>query len=570
MHRLHRPSGRTFGATLLSFALGSSLVACGDSGGAPSTQPSNSDAGSIAPSNTKCQATALQGAMSGQLVGKTCEYYGIRYGAPPVGPLRFAPPQPAAAWHGVLDATKPGSSCFQGANVPGLGSSGAAGEDCLFLNVFTPQAAPRQPLPVMVFIHGGGFSIGAGSPYDSQGLSEAGPVVVVTLNYRLGALGYLALPELDATRPGAPAGSDGIRDQQLALRWVKDNAAAFHADPGNITVFGESAGSISTCIHIVSPGSQGIARRYILQSLTCIGPGSFVGTKADRYDLSAQLATAVCPSVADGGSGRLDCLRAADAATIMAWVPSSPPVAGTFASLTGNALGAPFYPIVEGAGGVLPDLPLNLVRAGSYNKDAAIVAGTTKNEFGLFVYLGKLASTLGVAGPTSVVVSNVAELDQGLQAVFPNSFAQIEQQYPATDATAQQVLIDIVTDYAFRCPTRDFARLTLAHGTPAFYLYSYDYGRAYHSDDLLAVFNVAGLSLLGGTVATPAFSNDVKGYWTRMAATGDPNGAGAVAWPAYTASTDPHMVLTDPPVAGAHLAEANCDFWDGMSGFTTP
>jgi len=512
--------------------------------------------------------------MAGELAGKTCEYYGIRYGAAPVGALRFAPPQPAASWKGVLDATKPGNMCLQGASIPGLGmalgGTGTTGEDCLFLNVFTPRTAPAQPLPVMVFIHGGGFSIGSGSPYDAQGLSETGPVVVVTLNYRLGALGYLALPELDATRPGTPSGSDGIRDQQLALRWVKDNISLFHGDPGNITVFGESAGSISTSIHLVSPASRGIARRYIMQSLVCIGPGSFVGTQADRYALSAELAASVCPDAADGGSDTLACLRSASASTIMAWAPSTPPAPGSFASLTGGVLGAPFSPIVEGPGGVLPDAPLNLLQSGNYDTGAEIVAGTTKNEFGLFVYLGMLAKTLGVAGPTSVVVSNVAQLDQGLQTVFPNDAAAIEAQYPATDATAQQVLIDIVTDYAFRCPTRDFARLTTAHGTPAFYLYSYDYGRAYHSDDLLSVFDVTGLSLLGGTVPTPAFSADVKGYWARMAAMGDPNGGGAVMWPAYVMATEGYLSLDDPPVAGAHLAEANCDFWDAMSGYLMP
>jgi para-nitrobenzyl esterase len=566
--RLDLLAWRAVGATVRYVLLCCFALACGSSSGAPSAQATK-EAGATVPSNSMCHATVTQGAMSGKLTGKTCEYYGIRYAAPPVGTLRFAPPQQAANWNGVLDATKAGNSCIQGASIPGLGATGASGEDCLFVNVFTPQAAATQPLPVMVFIHGGGFSIGSGSPYDSQGLSEDGPTVLVTLNYRLGALGYLALPELDATRPAAPSGSDGIRDQQLALRWVKDNISVFHGDPGNVTVFGESAGSISTCMHVVSPGSQGLARRYILQSLPCIGPGGFVGTKADRYDLSTQLVGAMCPNVLDGGPGALDCLRTTDAAKIMSWVPTTPPAPGSFASLTGNALGAPFYPVVEGAGGVLPDLPANLIKSGQFNKDAAIIAGTTKNEFGLFVYLGMLASSLGVPGPTNVVVKSVAELDQDLQAVFPSHAAQIEQQYPATDATAQQVLIDIVTDYAFRCPTRDFARLTMAHGTSEFYLYTYDYGRAYHSDDLLAVFNVAGLSLIGGTVPTPALASDMKGYWTRFAATGNPNGAGAVPWASYSASAEPYMVLNDPPHADAHLVQAHCDFWDGLSGFTT-
>jgi para-nitrobenzyl esterase len=563
-------------AARLPLLLSCLAVACGSTPG-PSSAGTGGDAGTTVASSTTCQATVAQGAMSGTLVGTTCEYYGIRYGAPPVGPLRFASPQPAAGWEGVLDATKARNTCIQGSSLAGLATSttSASGEDCLFVNVFTPQAAPAQPLPVMVFIHGGGFAIGTGSAYGSVGLSEAGPVVVVTLNYRLGALGYLALPELDATRPGVPSGSDGIRDQQLAMRWAKDNASVFHGDPTNITVFGESAGSISTCIHTVSPGSQGIARQYIMESLPCIGPGSFVGTKADRYELSAQLGATICPDEPEGGAGTLDCLRAADPGKIMSWLPTAPPAPGTFGALTGNALGAPFYPIVEGPGGVLPDLPANLIASGNYDKQAAIIAGTNENEFGLFTYLGSLASTLGLQEPDVLTVSTVAQLDQGLLQVFPNDAAQIEAQYPATDATAQQVLIDLVTDYAFRCPTRDFARLVTAHGTANFYLYSYDYGRAYHSDELLALFEVEGLSLIGGTVPTAALASNMKGYWTRMAATGTPNGPKApVQWPSYATSTDEDLVLDDPGLAAeAHLAQANCDFWDqlnGPSGSVTP
>jgi para-nitrobenzyl esterase len=285
-----------------------------------------------------------------------------------------------------------------------------------------------------------------------------------------------------------------------------------------------------------------------MQSLVCIGPASFVGTRADRYALSAQLASSLCPGQ-DGGAGTLDCLRSASPGTIMAWAPAGMPTPGSFESLTGGVLGAPFNPIVEGTGGVLPDLPANLIKSGHYDRNAEILAGTNKNEFGLYPYLAGFASTLGLAAPSQVVVHDVAGLDQGLQSVFPTYYSQIEAQYPATDATAQQVLIDIVTDYAFRCPTRNFARLTTANGTPSFYLYAYDYGRAYHSDDLLSVFDVAGLSLLGGTVATPSFSAAVKGYWTRMAATGDPNGAGAPSWPRFDATTDGHMVLVDPPMS---------------------
>ena len=158
--------------------------------------------------------------------------------------------------------------------------------------VHAPGGAPG-PLPVMVFIYGGAFTSGSSSLYDGQAMSEKGPVVVVTMNYRLGALGFLALPELDGTRPGAPSGSDGIRDQQLALKWVHDNVATFHGDANNVTVFGESAGSMSTCIHLVSPGSQGLANRYIMESGACVGKSTLLATEAQAYRIGQELASSI-------------------------------------------------------------------------------------------------------------------------------------------------------------------------------------------------------------------------------------------------------------------------------------
>lgn len=524
-------------------------------------------------SNAMCMATAQQGALKGKLTGGTCEYLGIRYAAPPTGPLRFAPPKPAAPWAGTLNATTFGHACVQASSLGDLSNGGVTSdEDCLFVNVYTPQKLGPKPLPVMAFIHGGAFTIGSGSQYDAQALSEAGPVVVVTLNYRLGALGFLALPELDAEsdRAGAPAGSDGVRDQQLALKWVKDNASVFGGDPSNVTVFGESAGSMSTCIHIVSPGSQGLAQNFILESGSCVR-GPLIGNQADRYTLSAQLAASLCPDASDGGSDVMACLRAAAPTALMTWTPTTAQLAmfGGATQVTGSALGAPFYPMVEGAGGVLPDTPESILRSGHFAKDATIVAGTNAHEWGLFAVTLPSLSSLSGSGSMIPQITTAAQLDQGLQQIFGSKAAQVEAQYPATDATAQQVYIDLVTDYAFRCPTRNLAQLTTAHGTSKFYLYSYEFGRAYHSDELPNLFTVAGLSFVGGTPPTPALAKAFKAYWTETAKSGTPNGAAPLAmWPSYSAATDQHLVLNDPPVAGSHLDQPNCDFWDSFNGFS--
>ena len=167
-------------------------------------------------------------------------FLGVPYGAPPVGALRFRPPQPASGWGATTRlATTFGPSCPQPAGA--LSAQGPQSEDCLSLNVYAAKRAINAP--VMVFIHGGGFVTGAGNQFDGQTLAEASNVIVVTINYRLGLLGLLALPELDAERGGTPSGNDAFRDQQLALAWVRDNIRAFGGDPANVTVFGQSAGA---------------------------------------------------------------------------------------------------------------------------------------------------------------------------------------------------------------------------------------------------------------------------------------------------------------------------------------
>ncbi len=568
---------------LAGFVLTAGCGSSGTSGGGGAV-----DAGFPASaSNTDCQATIPQGGLNGKLTGATCEYLGIPYGAPPTGSLRFMPPQPAPGWSTARDATKFGPSCLQASQVLSAGAT-AGDEDCLSANVFTPQAAPAKALPVMVFIYGGAFTSGASSLYDGTRLSERGPVVVVTMNYRLGALGFLALPQLDGARAGAPSGSDGIRDQQLALKWVQDNAAFFHGDASNVTVFGESAGSMSTCIHLVSPGSQGLASRYIMESGSCVGTGPLLNTQAQAYQLSEALAAAFCsgadggtPGGADGGdaggpgdAGAFDatspdvltCLRNADPNALMTWVPPAGTVTGGVGAVIGglgNLLGPPFAPTIEGAGGVLPDTPPHLVAQGQLNKNATILAGTNRNEWGLFTYLG------GAAG-ANVGATSTAQLNQGIETAFGSTEApKVEAQYPSTDATAAQVSIDLITDYSFRCPTRALARAAMAQGVKTYYLYSYDIGKAWHSFELLPLFNVSALALLGATTPSAGFTQEMLGYWTSFAATGDPNGAGdagAPVWPPLDPTGDQYLSLQDPtPAAMAHLRQAQCDFWDSLA-----
>lgn len=511
-----------------------------------SGMPSGSDSSvSVGQSGTLIEIG--DGTIEGKVVGNTREFLGIPYAKPPVGDLRFAPPEPAAPWTDTRNAMEFGPWCPQAEGLVQMlagASNSTVDEDCLTLNVYAPNT-PAEPLPVMAFLHGGGFKIGAGAQYDGQKLSEAGPVIVVTINYRMGALGFLSLPELDATRPGAPSGNDAIRDQQLALRWVKDNISAFGGDPGNVTLFGESAGAISACIHLVAPGSKDLAQRLIMQSGGCVANYRFLAVKADTTVLSMQMAGDVC----SGEPDVLACLRAKPASDIIGWGAD-----------VGGIIGALWLPSVEGeAGGVLPDTPENLIASGNYNK-APFIVGSNKNEVGLFQFVGQTKR-----------MNTVAELEDEIDQTFPSDAAGAEavkaQYAAASDAEANDAFIRMLTDLAFRCPARTLLRTTTDQGSTAF-LYSYEQGTAYHSEELTYVFgfSMGGLSqFLGGGPPSEALLEAVPRYWTHFARSADPNGEGNPEWPEYDTASDQHMTLKTPPEAGSQLSKSDCDFWDQYS-----
>ena len=528
----------SFASAALAWAIGATAaLALGCSSASEGASPTSSDGGAADgggggvvdanpanESNSMCKATVTQGGLTGKAVGATCEYLGVPYGAPPTGPLRFMPPQAASSWSTARDATAFGPSCLQATS--GLGSVGTTSEDCLSLNVYTPKDPASKPLAVMVFIYGGAFDSGSSSLYDGQALSEKGPVVLVTMNYRLGALGFLALPELDSERTGAPSGADGIRDQQLALKWVHDNIDIFHGDPANVTVFGESAGGTSTCIHVVSPASQGLANRFIIESGLCAGGATEITTQAQAYEVGAELSASFCGGgagtadsgitdggTADGGTADggapgagvfeagtadvLACLRAADPMKLVTWTPP-PGAPSESGNALGNLLGPPFSPtVVPGTGSVLPDTMINLVMAGSFDKNATVLAGSNANEWGLFVALAT-DPAYGGSSSSPLNITTVAQYTAAIEAVYGSGASKVEAEYDApgtvTDATAAQTEIDMATDYAFRCPARAFARAMLASGAQHYYLYEYNIGPSWHSFELVPLFNLTALT----------------------------------------------------------------------------
>src|SRR6516162_11353662 len=317
--------------------------------------------------------TTDDGAVRGMTAGTVDEFLGIPYAAPPTGNLRWRPPQPPAGWQGVRDATQFGPSCPQ---PPSLSVPGPFSEDCLYLNVNTPalpggdqdhrwrNGGDDGGLPVLVWIHGGGLTQDAGRDYDPAKLAADG-VVVVTINYRLGALGFLAHPAL-ASWPGGPAGNYGLMDQQAALRWVRDNIGQFGGDRHNVTIAGESAGGLSVLAQMVSTGARGLFQKAIIES------GSFALNQRP-------LATAEASGEAFAGS--LGCTgQTAQTAACLRNLPVTDLVTPNFVEIPG---------VVDGK--VLTE-PIGTALAAGRFARVPVLNGTNHEEEALFVALGLTVS----------------------------------------------------------------------------------------------------------------------------------------------------------------------------------
>jgi para-nitrobenzyl esterase len=469
----------------------------------------------------------IKGLWADNVKGGVRTFLGIPYAQAPVGELRFVAPQPVQRWNGLLKAEALGPSCVQRAGA--LAAAGEQSEDCLSLNVYAPANIPKGGMPVMVFIHGGAFIAGGSSQYNGQRLAEAGNVIVVTLNYRLGALGFFKHPEI------AGSGNAALADQQLALRWVKDNIKAFGGNPENITLLGESAGSASVCVHMVAPGSQQLVNRFILQSGTCIGGLQFLGeSQADA--LGVQLGNDLCADVADTAG----CLRELDSTALVNWGASN----GLF--------GAGWAPTVIAGSDTLPAPALQLFASGQYSAGEVII-GTNRNEWGLFQSIG-----------LAPAVQTVAQLSALIDAQFGPAAALVKAHYlPPVDALANPELVRLYSDTVFRCPSRALARVLSAQGTPV-WLYSFDEGLAFHAMELPYVFGNPS-PVLAPVLVEPLRAT-VQDYWTGFAASGNPNRDGQPEWPAYDAVSDQHMVLKEVSAAGANLAQSACDFWSALAG----
>lgn len=506
-----------------------------------------------------------QGMVQGSVQSTFRAFLGIPYAAPPVGNLRWKPPQGHASWSTTLQATQAGSPCPQTASPFGQASTN---ENCLFLNVYTPNPVTANA-PVMVWIHGGAFVFGEGSDFNPAMTLVAQGTVVVTINYRLGAFGFLALPSLSAEDASGSSGNYGLQDQQFALQWVHNNIQAFGGNPDDVTIFGESAGGFSVCANIASPDAYGLFQKAITESGPCTFP---LPTLANVENSDSALA-ANLGCTQQVAAQQTACLRALSTRQILAAQPTGFNVGNSSGSIL------PFSPNVDGS--VLPQSVTNALLSGRFNH-VPVLEGTNQTEGRLFIAVG---FDLTATGPlTAAQYPGVVQALVGAQ-VAP----QVLQEYPLRNFSSPDVALSaIFGDAGFSCQARAADQL-LAASVPTFaYEFSdtnapmlflppvsFPYG-ATHTDEIQYLFQVDALaSRLNAN--QEQLSRQMISYWVQFARNGNPNSAQTANWADYNAVTDNFQSLL-PPAPALELGfsqEHHCGFWtqiaiEGiLSGTTT-
>jgi len=552
--------------------------------------------------------STAQGAAQGISKNGVTQFLGIPFAKPPVGPLRWMPPQPPAKWNGVRQASKFGPTCAQVTTLGPFAGPANSNEDCLYLNVFTPDV--KAKLPVLVWIHGGGYYDGESNDYDATKLALRGRMVVVTFNYRLNLFGFLAHPALDAE--GHPFGNYGIMDMQAALRWVHRNIAGFGGDPGNVTLGGQSAGAGATAANVVSPGAAGLIHRAIYQS----GGYQPFAARAFSEERGKKFAAAAgCISKDERGGDVAKCLRALPAAKIAA-------LAGTASANSPYING----PLVDGT--VIPAQYIDLIRAGKFNK-VPILFGTTRDEGNFFngiiqyfkpgraaltaedfrAYLDKsYGGNGGPGGGPPAYAKGTADAvlahykigkPDNIDLVFDGKGKVTWNNQPITEAEAHKRMANLKPTFSdpqmawdaahsdmLACRGQYTAEALSAHVPVYMYLFAdrsapsyfpkmpgYQ-ALAYHTGDIPYVFT----GYHGGpdglpTTLNPAqakLSDHLIDAWANFARGGNPNGEGDAPWPRWKKGGDSPAYFqqdnawsyaqTNAQFAAAH----QCAFWQSI------
>jgi para-nitrobenzyl esterase len=470
-------------------------------------------------------AQTESGAISGVPGEGLVVYKGVPFAAPPLGDLRWRPPAPVAPWAGTRHADSFAPACMQaGVSMPGEAPP-AISEDCLYLNIWAPGKKVRRPLPAIIWIYGGGFRNGSAAMplYWGDRLAHKG-VIVVTVAYRLGPLGFLALPELTRESPQHSSGNYGLMDQIAALEWIQRNIAAFGGDPKCVTIAGQSSGSMSVSVLLAAPRAKGLFQRAIGESGGLFEPlqlaPSYLLANAERDGEKY---------VASLGVTTLQELRRLPATNL----------------LGGGTAGGVTHPVIEPY--VLPQSPYEAFVLGQQN-DVPLIVGSNAEE----------ARAL-----TNVSDTKAATFDADIERSFGPLPPAITAAYPhATDQAARQARLDLERDLRFGWDMWAWARLQASTGHNRVYYYSFrqqppfPVGSVYqgwgasHFAELWYVFDHLQQAAWHWSPADVKLAARMSGYWTNFAKSGDPNGPGLPLWPAFNNTNHNVLYFADPIVLG--------------------
>ncbi len=510
--------------------------------------------------NARAQVTV--NITSGPIVGQTLAgepavnvFKGIPYAAPPVGNLRWREPQPVTAWNTPRDCTSFAPRCPQPdvSDRPWLGEAGPMDEDCLYLNIWAPEKVDK-PLPVMVWIHGGGFTIGASSLrfYDGLTLAQQG-VVLVSLNYRLGPFGFFGHPALTAESDHHISGNYGLLDQIAALHWVQNNIAQFGGDPKRVTIFGESAGSVAVTCLMASPLSKGLFHRAIAQS----GTGTSLHQHLDQSHSRGQSLHKIGITLASkfGIQGddvnALKALREVSAEQLLK--VSDPQL------ISQGLKGTKFGPVIDGY--VLTGNPGELFAQGKQHAVPLMIGANAQD---------------GILHASTLPIKRVRGYEWIIKRMFKQDAPEILALFPAqTNHDVSSALLDLMTVSAFVAPSRRLAAAMQNVNSPA---YLYHFSRvspgakragvgAAHGAEIPYVFNTFKNNRTYDQT-DHELADVMRQYWVNFAATGNPNADGLASWPAYTPDTDEHMDFGKTATVGKNLHKQACDLFDKIASHT--
>jgi len=506
------------------------------------------------------------------------EYLGIPYAEPPIGQLRFAAPKPVKPWLGTKDATEFGASCPQPFFPISKGTEDIVkaaevimSEDCLFLNIFVPSTIKAdEKMDVMVWIHGGGFAYGTSTWYPGGVLAAFNDVIVVSVNYRLGILGFFNIPGTDVK------GNYGILDQALALKWVQANIASFGGDPNRVTIFGESAGGMSVSLHLISPLSKGLFHRAIMQSGASSSPiysGKVANTK--HLELFAKLVNCSMDSTL------VECVRGKAVKDILR-------VQRTFTLDNHETRSTQDFtaPIVDGE--LVPDLPENLFKTGKFHADVDVIAGLTSNEGALFALIRppvQLKDGLEPNDFETIVKSQMLYAREKSEIIEDLIvFEYTNHADPGNKIALRQSMMEAFGDSVFDAPIMREAKALAKGGRPP-YVYVFDHHTVYsvlpswigvvHAMDVPFVFGAPFKNIPEPFTNshTRKYSEIEKGFslyvmklWTDFAKYGTPtppnSDPASVTWPTYTEQEQAYLVLDLKPRVERSYKAKKMAFWN--------